>query len=51
MNNDFHDNKTIFELLEDLEVKDLTTPIETPTNGASEAVTNGSNGVAAAATN
>lgn len=52
VNNDFHDNKTIFELLKGLEVKGLTTPA-TP---LSKATNNGtidsepaSNGTAAAA--
>jgi methylenetetrahydrofolate reductase (NADPH) len=52
VNNDFHDNKTIFELLKGLEVKGLTTPA-TP---LSKATNNGaidpdpvSNGTAATA--
>ena len=44
VNNDFHQNATIFELLKGLEVKDLTTPAtpksEPEANGA-EPVANG----------
>lgn len=39
VNNDFHDNATIFDLLKNLEVKDLTTPAspKAATNGAAAA--------------
>lgn len=54
VNNDFHDNKTIFELLKGLEVKDLTTPAtpltESVGNGAvdSEPIANGTAATAVA---
>lgn len=53
VNNDFRQNQTIFELLKDFHVKDLTTPISSPaptTNGdhAPAPVANGS-AIAAAA--
>ena len=46
VNNDFRQNQTIFELLKEFKVKDLTTPVSSPTptkNGdhASEPVANG----------
>lgn len=54
VNNDFHDNKTIFELLKGLEVNDLTTPAtplsEPVANGAvdTEPIANGAAVTAAA---
>lgn len=53
VNNDFRQNQTIFDLLKDFQVKDLTTPISSPaptTNGnhAPAPVANGT-AIAAAA--